>query len=219
MKSLLTPMRLAGLAALLLIAAPVTAQNIYKCTTAGQVAYTDHPCPDGTGQLLHKADDAEVIDQYLRLGQDKLARQYAESRHLDELYQQRLKAYQQTQDKEAQRQAAEAMAEQKREKQQALADAAARRAQLRDENDALRQENQDYRNQLEQPVYNAPPAYWGRTPSYGYGRQDGYRGYRDHRDRDRDRNHYDPHEPHRPQPQQQPVFHPCTQLAGGRVKC
>jgi hypothetical protein len=107
MKRLLMPMRLVGLAALLLSAAPVAAQNIYKCTKAGQVAYTDHPCPDGTGQLLHKADDAEVIDQYLRLGQDKLARQYAESRHLDELYRQRLKAYQQTQDEKAERQATE----------------------------------------------------------------------------------------------------------------
>lgn len=210
MKSLFTPTRLAGVATLLLIAAPVTAQNIYKCTKAGQVVYTDHPCPGGNGQLLHKADDADVIDQYLRLGQNNLARQYAQSRHLDTLYQQRLDAYQQTLDEKADRQAAEEMATQKREQQQALADAAAKRARLRDENEALRQENQDYRSQLAQPVYSAPATYWGGSPSYGYGGYGGYRGHHDH-------DHYDPHQPDRPQ--QQPVFHPCQQLAGGRVIC
>ncbi|KZC40803.1 hypothetical protein RHOFW510R12_15495, partial [Rhodanobacter sp. FW510-R12] len=149
---------------LLAAAGPAGAQNIYKCTQGGQVAYTDHPCPNGSGELLHQADDTEVIDRYLRLGQDELAKRYADSRHLEALYQQRLDARQQAMDEKAQREADAAYAAQQRDeeaRQQALADQAAERDRLHAENAALRQQNADYQNQLNQPVYNAPPVYWG----------------------------------------------------------
>jgi hypothetical protein len=62
--------RLSPCLALLLsaVAGPVLAQNIYKCSHGGQVEYTDKPCP-GSGELVHRADDTEIIDRYLRLGQ------------------------------------------------------------------------------------------------------------------------------------------------------
>jgi len=205
MKSLTMGIRFSA-AALLLALAPIAAgQNIYKCTQGGQVAYTDHPCPGGSGELLHQADDTEVIDRYLRLGQDELAKRYADSRHLETLYQQRLDARQQALDDKAQRQADEAYAAQQRAEeaqQQALADQAAERDRLQAENQALRQQNADYQNQLNQPVYNAPPAYWGAPP---YPRR--------HRDRDHDGDH------HPPPVSDKPVFHPCKQLAGGRTQC
>ena len=195
---------------LLAMAPPVIAQNIYKCTTkAGQLEYTDRPCPSGNGELIHQADDSEIIDQYLRLGQDAKAKSYAESHHLEALYQQRLAAHQQAMDDKAQRQADEAIAAQQRDeaaRQQAQADDAANRDRLRAENDALRQQNDAYRDQLAQPVYNAPPAYWGAVPPYWNG------------DRDHDHDHDHDHGPHRPPPKE-PVFHPCKQLAGGRVQC
>lgn len=191
---------------LLAAAGPAGAQNIYKCTQGGQVAYTDHPCPNGSGELLHQADDTEVIDRYLRLGQDELAKRYADSRHLEALYQQRVDARQQAMDEKAQREADDAYAAQQRAeeaRQQALADQAAERDRLHAENEALRQQNADYQNQLSQPVYNAPPVYWGPPP------------YRDrHRDRDRDDDR-----DHRPPSSDEPVFHPCKQLAGGRTQC
>jgi len=205
MKSLTMGIRFSA-AAMLLALAPIAAgQNIYKCTQGGQVAYTDHPCPGGSGELLHQADDTEVIDRYLRLGQDELAKRYADSRHLETLYQQRLDARQQALDDKAQRQADEAYAAQQRAEeaqQQALADQAAERDRLQAENQALRQQNADYQNQLNQPVYNAPPAYWGAPP---YPRR--------HRDRDHDGDH------HPPPVSDKPVFHPCKQLAGGRTQC
>jgi hypothetical protein len=193
-------------AAALLLAAAGTAgaQNIYKCTQGGQVAYTDHPCPNGSGELLHRADDTEVIDRYLRLGQDDLAKRYADSRHLETLYQQRLDARQQAMEEKAQRQADEAYAAEQRAeetRQQTLADEAAEHDRLQAENEALRQQNADYQNQLSQPVYNAPPAYWVAPP---------YRNR--HRDHDGDHDH-------RPPPSDEPVFHPCKQLAGGRTQC
>lgn len=191
---------------LLAAAGPAGAQNIYKCTQGGQVAYTDHPCPNGSGELLHQADDTEVIDRYLRLGQDELAKRYADSRHLEALYQQRVDARQQAMDEKAQREADDAYAAQQRAeeaRQQALADQAAERDRLHAENEALRQQNADYQNQLSQPVYNAPPVYWGPPP------------YRDrHRDRDRDDDR-----DHRPPSSDEPIFHPCKQLAGGRTQC
>lgn len=191
---------------LLAAAGPAGAQNIYKCTQGGQVAYTDHPCPNGSGELLHQADDTEVIDRYLRLGQDELAKRYADSPHLEALYQQRVDARQQAMDEKAQREADDAYAAQQRAeeaRQQALADQAAERDRLHAENEALRQQNADYQNQLSQPVYNAPPVYWGPPP------------YRDrHRDRDRDDDR-----DHRPPSSDEPVFHPCKQLAGGRTQC
>lgn len=189
---------------LLAAAAPAGAQNIYKCTQGGQIAYTDHPCPHGSGELLHQADDTEVIDRYLRLGQDELAKRYADSRHLEALYQQRLDARQQAMDAKAQRDADDAYAAQQRAeeaRQQSLADQAAERDRLHAENEALRQQNADYQNQLSQPVYSAPPVYWAPPP------------YRDrHRDRDDDRDH-------RPPSSDEPIFHPCKQLAGGRTQC
>ncbi len=207
---------LSAVALLLLAAVPVAAaQNIYKCTRAGQVEYTDHPCPGAHAELIHEADDSEVIDQYLRLGQDALAKRYAESHHLQALYEQRLAAHQQTREDAAQRQTDAAIAAGQRDEQaqyqaheQALADDAANRERLRAENDALRQQNDQYRDQLAQPVYNAPPAYWGATPRY----RGGHRDHDHHDGDDHDNEGYPP-------PSKEPVFHPCTQLAGGRVKC
>lgn len=208
MKSLAAGIRCLAAATLLAAAPAAGAQNIYKCTQGGQVAYTDHPCPNGSGELLHQADDTEVIDRYLRLGQDELAKRYAQSRHLEALYQQRVDARQQAMDEKAQRDADEAYAAQQRAEeaqQQALADQAAAQAADRDrlqaENAALRQQNADYQNQLSQPVYNAPPAYW--VPPYP----------RRHRDHDGD------HGQHPPPVSDQPIFHPCKQLAGGRTQC
>ena len=208
MKSLTAGIRFSAAAMLLAAAQAAGAQNIYKCTQGGQVAYTDHPCPNGSGELLHQADDTEVIDRYLRLGQDKLAKRYAVSRHLEALYRQRVDARQQAMDEQAQRDADEAYAAQQRAEeaqQQALADQASAQAADRDrlqaENAALRQQNADYQNQLNQPVYNAPPAYW--VPPYP----------RRHRDHDGD------HGQHPPPVSDQPIFHPCKQLAGGRTQC
>jgi hypothetical protein len=205
MKASVTGKRILSIAIMLLAMAPAAgAQSIYKCTTrTGQLEYTDRPCRDGKGELIHQADDGEIIDQYLRLGQDAKAKTYADAHHLEALYQQRLAAHKQLEDN-AQRQADEAIATQQRDeaaRQQALADDAASRNRLRAENDALRQQNDEYRDQLAQPVYNAPPAYWGAVPPYWNG----------HHDHDHD------HDPH--VPSKEPVFHPCTQLAGGRVQC
>lgn len=190
----------------LLVAAPLAcAQSIYKCTHAGQVEYTDHPCPKGTGEVIHQADDSEVIDQYLRLGQDAQAQSYASAHHLDALYQQRVDAYRQAQDEKSERDAQAAADAQQRDEQaqqQAIVDAAASRERLRAENEALREQNDAYRDQLSQPV--AQPIYYGG----GYAPI-----YRDHpRDHDHDHDHH-------PNPPGKTVFHPCTQLAGGRVQC
>ena len=207
MKSLTMGIRL-SVAAMLLAAAPIAAgQNIYKCTQGGQVAYTDHPCPGGKGELLHQADDTEVIDRYLRLGQDELAKRYADSRHLETLYQQRLDARQQAMEEKAQRQADDAYAAEQRAeeaRQQALSDQAAERDRLQAENEALRQQNDAYQDRLNQPVYNAPPAYWAAPP---YPRR--------HRDRDHDGDH----DHHPPPVSDKPIFHPCKQWAGGRTQC
>lgn len=184
------------------------AQNIYKCTQAGRLAYTDHPCPGGNGELIHQADDGEIIDQYLRLGQNALAKRYAESHHLEALYKERLAASQRNQEEKTQLQADQAIAAKQRNeeaRQQALADDAAHRDRLQAQNDALRQQNDQYRDQLAQPVYN-PPAYWGVAPYWN---------------RRHDHDHDDDHDQHPsdPPPSKEPIFHPCTQLAGGRVQC
>ncbi len=196
------PIHLLCLALLSLAATSAAhAQNIYKCTQGAQVTYTDHPCPKGTGELLHQADDTEVIDRYLRLGQDELAKRYADSHHLEALYQQRVDLHQQAMEEQAQRQADEAYAAELRaeeERQQALADDAAERDRLQAENDALRMQNDAYQDQLNQPVYNPPPAYWGAPYP----------------------NRHNGHGHHRPPPvSRQPVYHPCKQLAGGRTQC
>lgn len=192
---------------LLLLAVPAaSAQDIYKCTRDGQVAYTDHPCPNGNGQLIHQADDSEVIDKYLRLGQDQLAKRYADSHHLEALYKERVAAHQQAQEENEQHRADEALAAQQRaeqEQQQALVDEAAERNRLQGENDVLRQQNDAYQDQLQQQTYNPPPAYWvpypNRRPDHGH-------------------DHHDDGDHHRPPPKD-PAYHPCRQLAGGRTEC
>lgn len=198
MRNLTTGIRLSAAALLLLVGTGTAgAQNIYKCTQGGHVAYTDHPCADGKGELLHQADDTEIIDRYLRLGQDSLAKKYADAHHLETLYQQRLDARQQALDEAARRQDDEAYAAEIRAdeaQQQALAEEAAERDRLQVENEALRQQNEHYQEQLAQPVYDAPPVYWNAPPRSGH------------------------HGGHRP-PSKEPVFHPCKQLAGGRVQC
>lgn len=208
MKSPMTKSRLLWIASLLLVTTvAVDAQSIYKCTQGGQVTYTDHPCAGGNGEVIHKADDADIIDQYLRLDQVDLAKRYADSHHLDALYQQRLKVHQQAEQEKAQREADDAYASQQRDeqaRQQAMDDEAANRERLQAENEALRQQNAEYQDQLAQPVYNAPPAYWDAVPSYGNRRRD----HHDHA-----------HDPRWRPPSKEPVFHPCKQLAGGRVQC
>lgn len=208
MNVLISRSLLPGMAiALGLLAPAATAQNIYKCPqSGGTIAYTDHPCPAGNGELLHKADDSEVIDRYLRLGQDNLARQYADARHLDALYKERVDAYQQAQAEKTQRQQDEALAAQQRDdeaRQQALANQAGDRNRLEAENDALRQQNDQYRDELSQPAPEYAPIYWG-------GAAPPYRRRPHHGDRDPG-SHW--------APPKAPVYVPCTQLAGGRVKC
>ena len=186
---------------LLAFSPAANAQSIYKCTKAGQVVYTDQPCPGDRGTLLHQADAADIIDQYLRLGQVAQAERYAQTHHLQALYQQRLAAHRQTLAQRDRLQEDALSAAQQREddaRAQAAANAAADAERLRAENDALRQQNALYENQLSQPVYAPPPVYWNNVPPY----------------------------PHRPPPNRpnwppakEPVFHPCQQLAGGRVKC
>lgn len=216
--------RLVSLATLLLLTAgAANAQNIYKCSNAGKVEYTDRACTGGNGQLIHQADDTEVIDQFLDLGQDAAAKAYADSHHLEALYKQRLEVRKQNLQARAQQQA-DATAEQKKSdtaaRQQALVDAEANRGRLQGENNALRLQNAAYLNQLSQPVnnnsgayYNAGPGYWNGGLPYG----GGY-GYGSGHDHDHD---HDPGHGHGPTPATpfQPVEHPCTQLAGGRVTC
>lgn len=207
MKTSAMPKRLLCIAVLLLAGTGVVdAQNIYKCTRNGEAMYTDHPCQGGKGQLLHQADDSEIIDQYLDLGQDDAARQYAGARHLDSLYKQRVDARRQRLQAAAQQQAEQAAANQQRaqaDQQQALIDAAASRGRLQAENDALRQQNAQYQNQQAQPVYNDVGPYYNGGGYWGGG---GYPGGHDH-----------DHGP--PPPPPPPVFHPCTPVAGGTVKC
>ncbi len=200
MKTPITRPPLLCIAVLLLGAAQVAgAQSIYKCTQAGRIEYTDHPCPGHHVEVIHQADDRDIIDQYLDLGQDAAAKRYADAHHLEALYQARLDARKQAMEAKARQQAEEAIAAKQRDDdahQQALLDAAANRGRLQGENDALRQQNDEYREQQAATAYNDEPAYWGVAPSpYWNGR------------------------PHRPSPSKEPVFHPCKQLAGGRVQC
>lgn len=208
------------IAALLLATTMVaSAQDIYKCTQGGQLAYMDHPCPGGKSVLLHKADDREIIDQFLRLGQQDKAKAYADSHHLDALYEDRLAAFQRSAEEKAQRQADEALAAKQREeqaRQQALINQLANSNRLEAENNALRQQNKQYQKELSQPAENYAPNYWGAAPSPYIGRP---RNYHDHKhDGDRDRDHGGGDHDHPAMPKQ-PVFHPCQQLAGGRVQC
>ncbi len=211
MKTTAHAKRLLSVALLLMAtASAVSAQDIYKCNKGGQVAYTDRPCPAGKGALIHQADDSEIIDQYLDLGQDAVAQRYADSHHLDSLYKERLEARRQRMQAKARQQAAQDAADKQQEaadRQQAAVDAAASRGRLQGENDALRQQNAAYQNQLAQPAYNdagpyynAGPGYWGGGPPYGYP-------------------HHPGGPPVPPTPPAPPVFHPCVPIAGGTVKC
>ncbi len=189
------------------------AQNIYKCPFGKGVEYTDRPCPGHTGKLIHQADDTEIIDQYLDLGRIDAAQNYAASRNLMGLYKDRLAVYQRRQDARQQHELADAKAEQAQSaqaardaKQQALADQQARQAGLLAENDALREQNVHYRDALNRPSYNYAPNYWGA------GRQ--RRG-----EHDGDGRHPHDRDDHHVKPIDKPIFHPCQQLAGGRVKC
>ena len=166
----------------------------------GQVEYTDHPCRSGKTELIHQASDSEIIDQYLDLGQDALARNYADSHHLEVLYKELLEARRQKQQAEAQQQADYDKQRDADARQQALIDAAAYRGRLEGENDALRQQNAQYLDQQTQPVYGDAFPYWGAMPPYWN------RGH----DHDHDGTHHPP---------PKPVFHPCASLAGGRVRC
>lgn len=202
------------LAAFALAAPPLCAdaQNIYKCTQSGQLTYTDQPCAAGKGELLHQADNTEIIDQYLRLGEEAKAQAWAKARHLDDLYRQRVAlrdARVQAQAEQAQQDAlaAQEQAEQAREQaaaqaqQQALAAQATQNAQLQAENATLRQQNADYQSALAQPVY--APVY---APVYGgvsYPPP-----------------HHDHHGNGTPPPVKGPLlFKSCKNKAGGRVDC
>ncbi|WP_254063408.1 DUF4124 domain-containing protein [Rhodanobacter sp. L36] len=207
------------------VAGTLHAQNIYKCTQGGKLEFTDHPCPGKAGELIHQADDREIIDQYLDLGQDDIARRYATTHHLDALYKERVEAYRQNAQAKAEKAVLDARQRQEQARQQALANEASERERLRDENNALRQQNEDYRDQLAQPAENPAPVV-GYAPDYGAP------PYRDH-DHGHDHNH-DPgngheHDPGKgsgngsshppPPPPVQPVIHPCRQIAGGQSIC
>jgi hypothetical protein len=160
------------IAFLLLAAAQVvSAQNIYKCTKGGQLEYTDRPCPGGSGELIHQASDSEVIDQYLDLGQDALAKRYADSHHLQGLYQQRADAYQQKMEAQTQQRADDEKQAAEDAQQQAQLSEAAYRGRLQGENNVLREQNEQYLDQLSQPVYSDTPAYapvyWGALAPSG----------------------------------------------------
>lgn len=200
--------QLFSLAAILLATSGVAcAQDIYKCTKAGQAVYTDRPCVGGKGELLHQADDTEIIDQYLDLGQDDAAKRYAVSHNIASLYKQRIEARKQRMEAKAQQQAEQDAADRLQEqadRRQAQIDAATARGRLQGENDALRQQNALYQQQLTQPVYNdagpyynAGPGYWGGIPPHD-GDQPGDKP---------------------PRPPAPPTFHPCVPVAGGTVKC
>src|SRR6185312_5633901 len=108
------------------------------------------------GKLLHQADDSEIIDQFLRLGQSARAQSYARAHHLDDLYNQRLTLYQQ--------------------QLTARAEQAANSAALRAQNQLLREQNSQYQAELSRP-YNSAPLYWNPTPNYWPNRRrDDHRG-------------------------------------------
>jgi hypothetical protein len=222
MKTLPNHARLIALALLLLtIAGAANGQNIYKCSRGGQVEYTDHPCVGQRGELIHQADDTEVIDQYLDLGQDAAAKSYADSHNLLPLYKERLEARKQRLEARAQQQSDEMAAQKESDieaRQQAVVDAAANRGRLQGENDALRQQNADYRDQLSQPVDNNAGAYYNAGPGYGYG----YPPYGGGRDPGHDHGRPPDNGGHDHTPPPKPpvsIFHACTPIAGGTVKC
>jgi hypothetical protein len=196
---------------LLATAQAAGAQNIYKCTKGGQLEYTDRPCPGGSGELIHQASDSEIIDQYLDLGQEGLAKRYAASHHLQGLYQQRADAYQQKMEAQAQQRADDEKQRADDAEQQAQLSEAAYRGRLQGENNALREQNDQYLDQLTQPVYGDgtgyAPIYWGALAPAGN---------HDH-NHDHDHDHDHDHGPHPAPPKLTP---PMLQPApvGGRAK-
>ncbi len=194
MRRLLAPKYLWPAAALLLgMTQQSLAQDIYRCTRAGQVEYTDHPCHGGKSELLHQADDSEIIAQYLDLGQDAQAKSYADAHHLGGLYQQLLDVHRQKLVLQ--------------EQQRVLNDAAARQrdaeaqqqammlynARLQGENNALRAQNDAYADQASTPDYGYAPVYWG---GFGPG------WYREH-----DRGPHHPPPPPKTPPPKAPPMH------------
>ena len=195
-------MHLLCIALLLLAAAQAAgAQDIYKCTKGGQLEYTDRPCSGGKGELIHQASDSEIIDQYLDLGQKALAKRYADSHNLQGLYQERVDAYRQKMQAQAQQRIDDEKQREADAKQQELISEAAYRGRLQGENNALRQQNEEYLDQLSQPVYGGyAPAYWGAIPPYW--------------NHDHDHDHDHDHNPHPPAPKPAPPTPP----AAGRTK-
>jgi len=192
---------------LLLAAAQAAgAQNIYKCTKGGQLEYTDRPCPGGSGELIHQASDSEIIDQYLDLGQDGLARRYADSHHLQGLYQQRVDTYQQKMEAQAQQQADDEKQREADAQQQAQISEAAYRGRLQGENNVLREQNEQYLDQLSQPVYSDTPAYapvyWGALAPPG----------------NHDHSHDHDHGPRPAPPKVIPPMLPAPAPVGGKAK-
>jgi hypothetical protein len=192
---------------LLATAQAASAQNIYKCTKGGQLEYTDRPCTGGSGELIHQASDSEIIDQYLDLGQDTLAKRYADSHHLQGLYQQRVDTYQMKMQAQAQQQADDEKQREEDARQQAQISEAAYRGRLQGENNALREQNEQYLDQLSQPVYGDTsgyaPVYWGALAPPG------------NHDHSHDHDHDHAHPPHPPAPKPVP---PSTRPATGRMK-
>jgi hypothetical protein len=183
MKTKPTRPRLFSIAILLLVATGgAGAQSIYKCTKTGQIEYTDHPCRGGTSQLIHQASDSEIIDHYLNLGQDALAKNYADSHHLGVLYNDLVDAHQLKMQAEAEMQVATAEQRDDEARQQALVDEAAYNGRLQGENDILRRQNEQndlYADQQADPdpIYGYAPVYWAnRDHSHGRGHGHGPRG-------------------------------------------
>lgn len=173
MKTLTDHARQAALAMLLLaVASAASAQNIYKCSKAGKVQYSDVPCVGQPSALIHQASDSEMIDQYLELGKDDDAKNYAASHDVLPLYEQeiglrdryiKLQTEQQAKDAIGQKKAAAA------EQRQAIADAAADRARVQGESDAFLQQNAAQINALSHPVNNDTGASYNPGPQYHYG--------------------------------------------------
>lgn len=223
--------RLLLVATLLAAAGAASAQNIYKCPHGKTVEYTDSPCARPGGELIHKADVAETIDYLLNTGKADAAERYATEHGDHALYESRLAAYKQRQKDSAAKTAAAALSleiEAAAQKQQQLSEAQRdRAARLQAQNDLLRDQNADYRDQLQQQPLIEVPAYSYGTGLGYYGRRPFPHGHHGGQDRDHDGNHghdhgghheNDQHGEHGRQPQQ-PGYHPCTQLAGGRVQC
>jgi hypothetical protein len=188
---------------LLGVAANAGAQTIYKCPLGSGFEYTDRPCAGNRGTLIHQPDDTETIDHLLDTGQQDVARRYATSHHVEALYKSRLEVYWRRMDAASQAQADDARSAAERDaaaSRQQIADEQARQAQLQAENNLLRQQNAQYQDAQSQPANNYSPNYW--SPGLPY------------RDHDRDHEH-----DHGETPTGPPIFHPCTQLAGGRVQC